>query len=79
MDYSIIKPKVKKEVIKIDIGSLKTKRKFAFLLEEGDIILENREYYANDDVEVVISYSLTESKRPKEEITIYKIEKIERF
>lgn len=46
MHYSIIKPKCKKEIIEIDKGSLKTKRKFAFLLEIGDKILNNKEFYA---------------------------------
>jgi hypothetical protein len=78
MHYSIIKPKCKKEIIEIDKGSLKTKRKFAFLLEVGDKILNNREFYANDEVEVVVDYSFTDSKRPKEKIEIYTIEDIER-
>ena len=78
MHYSIIKPKCKKEIIEIDKGSLKTKRKFAFLLEVGDKILNNREFYANDEVEVVVDYSFTDPKRPKEKIEIYTIEDIER-
>ncbi|MCQ6254676.1 hypothetical protein [Methanocaldococcus sp.] len=78
MHYSIIKPKCKKEVIEIDKGSLKTKRKFAFLLEIGDKILKNKEFWANEDVEVVEDYSFTNSKRPKEKIEIYTIENIER-
>ncbi|CAB3289233.1 conserved protein of unknown function [Methanocaldococcus lauensis] len=78
MHYSIIKPKCKKEVIEIDKGSLKTKRKFAFLLEIGDKILKNKEFWANEDVEVVVDYSFTNSKRPKEKIEIYTIENIER-
>ncbi len=78
MHYSIIKPKCKKEVIEIDKGSLKTKRKFAFLLEVGDKILKNKEFWANEDVEVVVDYSFTNSKRPKEKIEIYIIENIER-
>ncbi|WP_456374888.1 hypothetical protein [Methanocaldococcus sp.] len=78
MHYSIIKPKCKKEVIEIDKGSLKTKRKFAFLLEIGDKILKNKEFWANEDVEVVEDYSFTNSKRPKEKIEIYTVENIER-
>ncbi|ACX72974.1 conserved hypothetical protein [Methanocaldococcus vulcanius M7] len=79
MHYSIIKPKCKKEVIEIDKGSLKTKRKFAFLLKVGDKILNIREFYStNDDVEVVVDYSFTDSKRPKEKITIYTVNSIER-
>ncbi|ACV24066.1 hypothetical protein [Methanocaldococcus fervens] len=78
MHYSIIKPKCKKDVVEIDKGSLKTKRKFAFLLEIGDKILENKEFWANDEVEVVVDYSFTDSKRPKEKIEIYTIEDIKR-
>ena len=78
MHYSIIKPICKKEVVEIDKGSLKTKRKFAFLLEIGDKILNNKEFYANDDVDVVVDYSFTNTKRPKEKIEIYIIEDIER-
>ncbi|WP_456415998.1 hypothetical protein [Methanocaldococcus sp.] len=78
MHYSIIKPICKKEVVEIDKGSLKTKRKFAFLLEIGDKILKNKEFWANEDVEVVEDYSFTNSKRPKEKIEIYTVENIER-
>ncbi|AIJ05675.1 hypothetical protein JH146_0829 [Methanocaldococcus bathoardescens] len=78
MHYSIIKPKCKKEIIEIDKGSLKTKRKFAFLLEIGDKILDNKEFWANDEVEVVVDYYFTDSKRPKEKIEVYIIEDIER-
>jgi len=78
MHYSIIKPKCKKEVIEIDKGSLKTKRKFAFLLEMGDKILNNKEFLVNDEVEVVVDYSFSDSKRPKEKIEVYTIEDIER-
>jgi hypothetical protein len=74
MHYSIIKPKCRKEEVTIDKGSLKTKRKFAFLLEVGDKLLNSREFYANDDVEVVVDYSFSDSKRPKEKITLYIIE-----
>ena len=78
MHYSIIKPKCKKEVIEIDKGSLKTKRKFAFLLEIGDKILNNKEFWVNDEVEVIVDYSFSDSKRPKEKIEVYIIEDIER-
>ncbi|GEM_PF-2430431 len=78
MHYSIIKPKCKKEVIEIDKGSLKTKRKFAFLLEIGDKILNNKEFWVNDEVEVVVDYSFSDSKRPKEKIDVYTIEDIVR-
>ena len=77
MHYSTIKPIVDEEEIIIDKGSLKTKRKFAFLLEKGDKILINKIYNVNDEVEVLIDYSFSEkSKRPKETIKIYKIEEL---
>ncbi|WP_456471613.1 hypothetical protein [Methanocaldococcus sp.] len=76
MDYAIIKPIVEEKEIVIDKGSLKTKRKFSFLLEAGDEILENREFWANDEVEVVIDYKYTNDKRPKEKIKIYKIKEV---
>ena len=77
MHYSTIKPIVDEEKLLIDKGSLKTKRKFAFLLEEGDIILVNRTMEVNEEVEVLIDYSYTEkSKRPKESINIYKIKEL---
>ncbi len=79
MDYSIVRVDVEEKEIIIDKGSLKTKRKFSFLLEEGELILEKGEFWANDEVEVVVSYSHSDDKRPKEKIKIYKIKKIERF
>lgn len=48
------------------------------MLEIGDKILNNKEFYANDDVEVVVDYSFTDSKRPKEKIELYIIEDIKR-
>ncbi|MDK2790213.1 MAG: hypothetical protein PWP15_720 [Methanothermococcus sp.] len=78
MHYSIIKPILKEEKILIDKGSLKTKRKFAFLLEKGDKILVDDTFYANDEVDIVLDYSTTDSKRPKETITIYTINDISR-
>ncbi|ENN96169.1 hypothetical protein J422_03903 [Methanocaldococcus villosus KIN24-T80] len=76
MDYSFIKPIFREKIIDIDKGSLKTKRKFAFLLEKGDVLLEKREFYANDEVEVVDNYQITDSNRPKEKIKLYIIEDI---
>jgi hypothetical protein len=77
MHYSTIKPVLKKHEILIDRGSLKIKRKFAFLLEKGDIILINRNLEVNEEVEVVVDYTYTEkSKRPKETINIFKIEEL---
>jgi hypothetical protein len=77
MHYSTIKPIVDEEKILVDKGSLKTKRKFAFLLEEEDIILINRTLEVNEEVEVLINYSYTEkSKRPKETINVYKIREL---
>ena len=76
MHYSTIKPIVDEEEILIDRGSLKTKRKFAFLLEKGDKILINRILEVNEEVEVLIDYTYTEkSKRPKETIKLYIIDK----
>ncbi|AEH06806.1 hypothetical protein [Methanothermococcus okinawensis] len=77
MHYSIIKPIVDEEKLLIDRGSLKTKRKFAFLLEKGDIILVNKTLEVNEEVEVLVDYTYTEkSKRPKESIKIYKIKEL---
>ena len=77
MHYSTIKPIVDEEEILIDRGSLKTKRKFAFLLEKGDRILINRILEVNEEVEVLIDYTYTEkSKRPKETIKLYTIEEL---
>jgi len=73
MHYSKIKPVLKEEDVLIDKGSLKTKKKFAFLLELNDRVLDNRNFYVNDEVDVVIDYEYTESKRPKENIKIYVI------
>ena len=65
------------EEILIDRGSLKTKRKFAFLLEKGDRILINRILEVNEEVEVLIDYTYTEkSKRPKETIKLYTIKEL---
>ena len=77
MHYSTIKPIVDEEEILIDRGSLKTKRKFAFLLEKGDKILINRILEVNEEVEVLIDYTYTEkSKRPKETIKLYTIKEL---
>jgi hypothetical protein len=77
MHYSTIKPIVDEEEILIDRGSLKTKRKFAFLLEKGDRILINRILEVNEEVEVLIDYTYTEkSKRPKETIKLYTIKEL---
>jgi hypothetical protein len=77
MHYSTIKPIVDEEEILIDRGSLKTKRKFAFLLEKGDRILINRILEVNEEVEVLIDYTYTEkSKRPKETIKLYIIKEL---
>ena len=66
MHYSKIKPVFKEEELLIDKGSLKTKRKFAFLLEINDAVLTNRNFYVNDEVDVILDYTYTDSKRPKE-------------
>ena len=77
MHYSTIKPIVDEEEILIDRGSLKTKRKFAFLLEKGDRILINRILEVNEEVEVLIDYTYTEkSERPKETIKLYTIKEL---
>ena len=77
MHYSTIKPIVDEEEVLIDRGSLKTKRKFAFLLEKGDRILINRILEVNEEVEVLIDYTYTEkSKRPKETIKLYTIKEL---
>jgi len=77
MHYSTIKPIVDEEEILIDRGSLKTKRKFAFLLEKGDRILINRILEVNEEIEVLIDYTYTEkSKRPKETIKLYTIKEL---
>ena len=77
MHYSTIKPIVDEEEILIDRGSLKTKRKFAFLLEKGDRISINRILEVNEEVEVLIDYTYTEkSKRPKETIKLYTIKEL---
>ena len=54
MHYSKIKPVLKEENVLLDKGSLKTKKKFAFLLELNDRVLDNRNFYVNDEVDVVI-------------------------
>ncbi|AEK19113.1 hypothetical protein [Methanococcus maripaludis] len=71
MHYSMIKPVFKEEELLIDKGSLKTKRKFAFLLDINDRVLINRNFYVNDEVDVVLDYTYTNSKRPKEKIKSY--------
>ncbi|MBA2862443.1 hypothetical protein [Methanococcus maripaludis] len=71
MHYSKIKPVFKEEELLIDKGSLKTKRKFAFLLEINDRVLTNRNFYVNDEVDVILDYTYTDSKRPKETIKSY--------
>ncbi|WP_459201767.1 hypothetical protein [Methanococcus sp. CF] len=71
MHYSKIKPVFKEEELLIDKGSLKTKRKFAFLLEINDRVLTNRNFYVNDEVDVILDYVYTDSKRPKEKIKSY--------
>ncbi|ABO35763.1 conserved hypothetical protein [Methanococcus maripaludis C5] len=71
MHYSKIKPVFKEEELLIDKGSLKTKRKFAFLLEVNDSVLTNRNFYVNDEVDVILDYTYTDSKRPKEKIKSY--------
>ena len=78
MHYSILELKLEKSSIVIDRGSLKTKRKFAFLLEEGDILLRERDkLQVHEEIEVVVDYTYTEgSKRPKETIDIYRIKEI---
>jgi hypothetical protein len=77
MDYSIIIPILDKEDLLIDKGSLKIKRKFAFLLEEGDIIFVNNVLDVDEEVEVLLNYTYSEnSKRPKENIAVYKIKEL---
>ncbi|AVB76249.1 hypothetical protein HNP87_001153 [Methanococcus maripaludis] len=71
MHYSMIKPVFKEEELLIDKGSLKTKRKFAFLLDINDRVLINRNFYVNDEVDVILDYTYTNSKRPKEKIKSY--------
>lgn len=77
MDYSKIILETTEEIVEIDRGSLKIKEKFAFLLDVNNIILNNKIYDVDEEVEVVVNYTFTEnSKRPKEKIKIYKINKI---
>ncbi|ABR56783.1 hypothetical protein [Methanococcus aeolicus] len=77
MDYSIIVPILDKENLLIDRGSLKTKRKFAFLLEEGDIIFANNILGVDEEVEVLLDYTYSENtKRPKENIEVYTIKEL---
>ena len=77
MHYSTIKPIVDEEEVLIEWDSLKTKKKFAFLLEKGDRILINRILEVNEEVEVLIDYTYTEkSKRPKETIKLYIIKEL---
>ena len=78
MHYSILELKLEKSSIVIDRGSLKTRRKFAFLLEEGDVLLREKDrLQVHEEVEVLVDYTYTEgSKRPKEIIDIYKIVEI---
>ncbi|HIQ32176.1 MAG TPA: hypothetical protein EYH55_01670 [Methanothermococcus okinawensis] len=80
MHYSTLELKLERERIVIDKGSLKTKRKFAFLLEEGDVLLRNRDkLQVHEEVEVVVHYTSTqEGKRPKETVEIYRIVEIVR-
>ena len=78
MHYSTIELELKEHALTVDRGSTKTKRKFAFLLEEGDILLENKKLFdVHGEVEVLSDYTFNDkSKRPKETINIYKIIKI---
>ena len=77
MDYSIIIPILDKEDLLIDKGSLKIKRKFAFLLEEGDIIFVNNVLDVDEEVEVLLNYTYSENtQRPKENIAVYKIKEL---
>jgi len=78
MHYSTLELKLERERIVIDKGSLKTKRKFAFLLEEGDVLLKDRDkLQVHEEVEVVVHYTFTqEGKRPKETVEIHKIKEI---
>ena len=78
MHYSTIEVELKGHTLTVDRGSTKTKRKFAFLLKEGDVLLENKKLFdVHDEVEVLMDYKFNDkSKRPKEVINIYKIIKI---
>ncbi|WP_423791967.1 hypothetical protein ACPB8Q_04340 [Methanocaldococcus indicus] len=79
MDFSYINLEFEEVEIEINKNSLKTKRKFAFLLDEGDILIEKiNNLYANDEVEVVESYKI-DNNIPKEKVKLYKIKKIERL
>jgi len=75
MHYSTLELKLEKSSIVVDRGSLKTKRKFAFLLEEGDVLLRERDkLQVHEEVEVLEDYSYSrENKRPKDTIHIYVI------
>ncbi|ABR55132.1 conserved hypothetical protein [Methanococcus vannielii SB] len=76
MHYSCINPVLTEENAIIDKGSLKTKKKFAFLLEINDRVTVNRNFYVNDEVDVILDYEYTNSKRPKENIKIYTIHEL---
>lgn len=80
MHYSVLELKLENVSIVIDRGSLKTERRFAFLLEEGDVLMRNRDrLQVHEEVEVVIDYTYTEgSKRPKETVDVYRIVEIVR-
>ncbi len=77
MHYSTITPIADENEIIVDRGSVKIKRKFAFLLEKEDKLLVNKPLDVNEEVEVLIDYSYSEnSKRPKETVKIYTIKKL---
>ncbi|MCS3901647.1 hypothetical protein [Methanococcus voltae] len=77
MDYSEIKLSLKSYEILVDKGAYNIKRKFAFLLQKGDVLLfEGDNYYANDEVIILDNYTYSESKRPKEYLKVFEINEI---
>jgi hypothetical protein len=65
--------------LEVRIGSVEVERKFAMLLREGDLILEEcgREFEPHEEVKVVSGYREPEENAPTERVRVIRVERVE--
>jgi len=65
--------------LEVRIGSVRVERKFAMLLREGDLVLEEcgREFEPHEEVKVVSDYEEPEENVPTERVKVIEVERVE--